>query len=232
METLSRFGHKSLPTYYKGIKFRSRLEARWAIILDEMHIPWEYEPESIVIEPYNAESFSYLPDFYLTTANAFLEVKGSLEAKDIPKMLQIAHQITGGFGRPFEHENARPFLIAGNLGDSNKSAIPISIYNWKGLLYMDSDYETVRHNMFYCQSRGTYGCKNCYQHSLKIGNDYCWTDEEDITHKDLAYKLCNNFGYSYDPFSEPGLDVLPFSWTYEIRQGKVARFENGVYHAD
>ncbi len=35
---------KAIPTRYKGIQMRSRLEARWAAFFDLMHWPWEYEP--------------------------------------------------------------------------------------------------------------------------------------------------------------------------------------------
>ena len=32
------------PTTYKGIRFRSRLEAKWAAFFDQIAWPWEYEP--------------------------------------------------------------------------------------------------------------------------------------------------------------------------------------------
>jgi len=35
---------KSHPTLYKGVKFRSRLEARWAAFFDLAGWSWEYEP--------------------------------------------------------------------------------------------------------------------------------------------------------------------------------------------
>lgn len=36
---------KAIETGYKGFRFRSRLEARWAIFFDVLDVPWEYEPE-------------------------------------------------------------------------------------------------------------------------------------------------------------------------------------------
>ncbi len=32
-------------TYYNGIEFRSRIEARWAVFFDTLDVEWEYEPE-------------------------------------------------------------------------------------------------------------------------------------------------------------------------------------------
>jgi len=33
---------KPIETHYAGHRFRSRLEARWAVFLDAMEIPWQY----------------------------------------------------------------------------------------------------------------------------------------------------------------------------------------------
>lgn len=65
-----------IETGYKGYRFRSRLEARWAVFFDAMGIAWEYEPEG-----YALPSRHYLPDFLLTTdrLKMFIEVKPTTE---------------------------------------------------------------------------------------------------------------------------------------------------------
>lgn len=52
---------KPIETSYKGYKFRSRLEARWAVFFDAMGWQWEYEPEGYVL----SDGSWYLPDFYV-----------------------------------------------------------------------------------------------------------------------------------------------------------------------
>ncbi len=37
-------GPAAIPTNYKGLLFRSRLEAQWAHFFDDLDWPWEYEP--------------------------------------------------------------------------------------------------------------------------------------------------------------------------------------------
>lgn len=49
-----------IETRYAGCRFRSRLEARWAVFFDHLGIHWEYEPEG-----YQLQSGWYLPDFRL-----------------------------------------------------------------------------------------------------------------------------------------------------------------------
>lgn len=44
------------PTTYRGVAFRSRLEARWAHLFDMIGMPWEYEPVSLP---------GWIPDFRL-----------------------------------------------------------------------------------------------------------------------------------------------------------------------
>lgn len=62
----------AIPTTYKGITFRSRTEARWAVFLDQLPIEWQYEAEG-----YQLQSGWYVPDFWLPDLDVFLEVKPS-----------------------------------------------------------------------------------------------------------------------------------------------------------
>ena len=64
---------KPKETHYKGYRFRSRLEARWAVFFDKCDIKYDYEPEGFELS--NGES--YLPDFFLPEYNIFVEVKPS-----------------------------------------------------------------------------------------------------------------------------------------------------------
>lgn len=66
-------GLQAIPTFYNGIKFRSRLEARWAYFFDLCKIKWNYE-----LEGYELENARYLPDFYLPETETWVEVKPNL----------------------------------------------------------------------------------------------------------------------------------------------------------
>lgn len=50
---------KAIETKYKGYRFRSRLEARWAVFFDALGVVWEYEPEGFEL----GGGVRYLPDF-------------------------------------------------------------------------------------------------------------------------------------------------------------------------
>ena len=61
---------KARPTTYRGIRMRSRLEARYAACLDKLGVSWEYEPRAFA-----SENGQYLPDFF--AAGSYIEVKGA-----------------------------------------------------------------------------------------------------------------------------------------------------------
>src|SRR4051812_34543477 len=60
-----------IETNYRGYRFRSRTEARWAVYFDADGIQWQYE-----VEGYRLGNEQYLPDFWLPQVKMFAEVKG------------------------------------------------------------------------------------------------------------------------------------------------------------
>jgi hypothetical protein len=77
---------KAIPTVYKGIEFRSKLEAQWAATLDVLEVPWLYEVEGYQL----SDGTRYLPDFYLPDSDQFFEVKGVMTDKDMHKIEQLS----------------------------------------------------------------------------------------------------------------------------------------------
>lgn len=68
----------AVETRYKGYRFRSRLEARWAVYFDALGMKWEYEKEG-----YDLGSAGwYLPDFWLPEGEVWAEVKPTAFTQD------------------------------------------------------------------------------------------------------------------------------------------------------
>lgn len=68
---------RGLPASYGGTRFRSHLEARWAIFFDHLGLKWEYEPQGFAMG-----DTAYLPDFVIFAARGTLwaEVKPSWDS--------------------------------------------------------------------------------------------------------------------------------------------------------
>lgn len=75
---------KAIETHYKGYKFRSRLEARYAVFFDALGVKWEYEAEGFDL----GQVGWYLPDFYFPQAQWHGEVKpdAPISKSDAAKM--------------------------------------------------------------------------------------------------------------------------------------------------
>lgn len=68
---------KAIPTEYRGIRFRSQLEARWAAFFDSMGWVWAYEPIDLD---------GWIPDFEVN--GQFAEVK---PARSIPELAGLVN---------------------------------------------------------------------------------------------------------------------------------------------
>jgi hypothetical protein len=82
---------KPIETRYKGYRFRSRLEARWAVFFDSMGIEWDYEVEGYDL----GKRGWYLPDFRVVSPcypdfYHLIEIKGQTPSKEeIRKIAEV-----------------------------------------------------------------------------------------------------------------------------------------------
>lgn len=111
--------YKAIETIYNGYRFRSRLEARWAVFFDAAGIRYEYEPEGFEI----GEDFGwdpplrYLPDFYFPDWDIYGEVKPSLEKlkEDEEKLAWMVD---------YDGPMCKGLLILGQIPNTSTSCIP------------------------------------------------------------------------------------------------------------
>lgn len=82
----------AIETYYAGHLFRSRLEARWATVFNDLGIRWEYESQGFLV---GDQRRPYLPDFYLSDIGWWIEVKGTGERLDMSLLTDAVHPTKG-----------------------------------------------------------------------------------------------------------------------------------------
>jgi hypothetical protein len=128
---------KAIETQYKGYRFRSRLEARWAVFFDALGVPWEYEKEG-----YDLDGVWYLPDFWLPTAydrigrqGIWIEIKGQHPTEEENKRCEMLalytmRSVVTLVGTPTTHEEGWCGIPNGSDG----------YYQWT--YYNDSDRDT------------------------------------------------------------------------------------------
>ena len=80
----------AIETAYCGYRFRSRLEARWAVFLDAVDLGYRYESEG-----FDLDGVRYLPDFWLPKLAIWLEIKPTFPApEEIEKARALARLTT------------------------------------------------------------------------------------------------------------------------------------------
>lgn len=102
----------AIETYYSGHLFRSRLEARWATVFNDLGINWEYEPQGFRV---GDQQKPYLPDFRLPDINWWVEVKGTGERLDMGLLTDAVHPTKG-----LAHDGSgNNLLILGPIPDTH-----------------------------------------------------------------------------------------------------------------
>jgi hypothetical protein len=129
---------QALPTRYAGTEFRSRQEARWAVILDALGVAWVYEPEGVLVG-----GEGYVPDFYLPEWGAFAEVKGAMD-QFTEKAQRKANGLGGLTGRPVlvlaeinPYAQEVPCIVVDPLVGPETWACPLGRSALKGKLWLD-----------------------------------------------------------------------------------------------
>jgi hypothetical protein len=96
----------AIPTMYYGYRFRSRLEARYAVLFTTLGLKWKYEHEGFYLD-----GLRYLPDFWFPERKWFADVKGEEPGSDdMEKMYRLAAKAK----RPL-------FVLVGTPGDEDQS---------------------------------------------------------------------------------------------------------------
>ena len=173
---------KPIETYYNGYRFRSRLEARWAVYFDAIHANWEYEPEGFDL----GNGIYYLPDFRIyagknaggrTPEIFYVEVKGVPTIEDGIKCNEFSKH--------------HPLLIVGNIPRMHGDYVP-SIY---GLFNIDDDgYEVgcIRDSFNYIDG-DSYPCLLCASMNGEIGlyGPDWYSDQPNPANDELTFNAYN-----------------------------------------
>lgn len=127
---------KPIETEYNGDRFRSKLEAQWAVVFDALGIKYEYEPEGFELK----DGTKYLPDFYFPDQDTYGEVK-----PDRPGSLDEL------FDKPLKFVESgaiKKLVILPNIPAATKKDpvwwIPLVMYNPLATVNVKEPFSTLR----------------------------------------------------------------------------------------
>lgn len=163
---------KPIETLYHGYRFRSRLEARWAVFFDSLGVKYEYEPEGFQLP----DGSMYLPDFRVMCHAQrgdgcepfplYIEVKGVMDEASAKKIKAFSYY--GWDGLLFYYADSfpdnpsksgrKPLLIVSDIpnieyADDVCDSRAMGSYDCLGFDLYPHNYETVDGDHF-----GAYPC--------------------------------------------------------------------------
>jgi len=189
-------GIKAIETEYNGYRFRSRLEARWAVFLDALGVKYEYEPEGFELP----SGKKYLPDFKVKCHgkrgscsdepfDLYIEVKGRMTQDDADKIREFAGKHEN---EVYEIEIENPVLIVGGIPPKDCSYDSNALGAYDGMDGTDVypfNYQLVDGDMFAAYP------------AAKNGRFYLWGDDSNyidgIDGVENAYDIARKARFEY-----------------------------------
>lgn len=151
---------QSVPTWYRGEQFRSRLEADWCATFDHYQITWEYEPDAVNIH----DGIKYLPDFHLPHQRVWVEVKGPHD-DNIDKTIQFQKALDQVDAHKWDFEKQLVIIGRPSQGGMCIWGGTTAAQNIVMLVCSNCDrYSFLDHS-------ATWQCRFCHMQGKKIWND-------------------------------------------------------------
>lgn len=206
---------KAIETIYSGYRFRSRLEARWAVFLDALGVRYEYEPEGFELP----SGKRYLPDFRVKCYgkrgdrdsepfDLYIEVKGHMTQKDADRIREFVggkplvlrepdgtERIDGSFLVP-----ERPTLIVGNIPGENGEADSWECGAYDGMDGIEIhpfNYETIDGDYFAAYPAAHRG------RFYLMGDDSNYINGDDLPAIRAAYQLARQARFEHGEKPRP-----------------------------
>jgi len=192
---------KPIQTYYDGHWFRSRLEARWAVVFNALGVPYEYEPEGFDL----GDGLRYLPDFRVKCYGCrgtydnepfdlYIEVKGKMTAEDAVKIKRFAQWYDEETYIPYE--GRCPLLIVNKIPEEGCATDSRLAYDSIGFSLYPFNYETIDGDHY-----GAYPAATKNGHFYLFGDDCNYINREDEPRVERAYRLarCARFEHGERP---------------------------------
>lgn len=203
---------KPIETIYRGYRFRSRLEARWAVFFDSLGVKYEYEPEGFKLP----DGSMYLPDFRVMCHASrgqdcepfplYIEVKGQMDEASAKKIKAFSwYNAFEGINldlpddeilRSVKSKNRQSLLIVSDIPDIEYAvdvhdSRVMGSYDCLGFELYPHNYETVDGDHF-----GAYPCVWEGKFGL-FGDDNSYTGWGDHIHTAYAYIAARRARFEY-----------------------------------
>ena len=193
---------KAIQTNYNGYKFRSRLEARWAVFFDSIGLNWSYETEGYVLE----NGKYYLPDFTIYRLDK-RKIHYEVKPKNYKDEINYAKPLIGD---PYDYLGIDALTMCPRCGNIDVGGISVGGY----------EFEPMGNYTSYRNGEIMFNCHECDMETPfgtdEILNDGFLGDHFEIwLHEGVLFLTKPFSGYWYRLFHD------------SVIKARQARFEHG-----
>lgn len=127
---------KAIETHYKGFRFRSRLEARWAVFFDVLGVPWRYELDGFELAGVG-KTERYLPDFFvgfMGAGHTWFEIKPYIfdnkgYTPDVRRTLKVMTELCYMPVKGVEAKSCAGYIAAGEPSTSRIGILAVPLFH-------------------------------------------------------------------------------------------------------
>lgn len=214
--------NSAIETTYDGNRFRSRLEARWAVWFNAAGLNYVYEPEGFEF----SDGISFLPDFYIPEWNAFVEIKPHSDRGVIERaMFELQHLLVIGKFNLFVFEGSPRIPQCENRWDET-----VDHFVWKACNHV-VDFVEIDDN--FNLGEDSFWARGQFLSGRKNECDLWWSDEGDPDHGENGWSMNSQVwenpvqGNRMDN-EMPGISLRWSDYWVEVyERASMARFEHG-----
>ena len=212
---------QAIQTEYNGYKFRSRLEARWAVFFDMLKVRYQYEPEGYVLE----DGKKYLPDFYLNDFDTYVEIKSD------PMMLTDYDKLKIDGFKDLAKTFSKGFVLLFNIPTyENKDHAARHLVRADSTRRLPDIKESLKTFHDVSEYFEPFACPNCgfaYTHAYNVTTKKYDNDEHHVQEREIKYTV---FEIEIDYWCE---DHCLFTHVIHNRKGyQISSYKNrSVSHA-
>lgn len=146
---------KSIPTVYRGVRLKSRLEADATFLLDRLDLSWEYEPQSFLLP----NGTHYMPDFWVPAIKLWVECRGYESPHGEDQIKGFTRLVQGNEPEQGNPVHGSDYLVL----TTQKPPSFYESYDWLGTGGGDAAVArcTECHRWYFLSPEGAYRCRYC-----------------------------------------------------------------------
>lgn len=171
----------AIPTSYKGIQLKSRMEAQCAVLFDKLGWEWEYEKYSLMLP----SGTTFIPDFWIPKLQMLVECRGYESARGNRQIEELGGLMISA-GRAKTPQEWGQWIIQMGLPDGVQAREFMVVREGGSAIFSVAEEWELPAIVTHCTECGCWGIDAA---PLEFNAHYCCAPAYKPRHLDRAYVI-------------------------------------------